>query len=67
MSDPLTRVLDEEPPASVLALPVEVRQRIADLTLAAREAHGRAEEEALTASMAGLPAPLAALLERVLR
>lgn len=64
MADPLADLLGELP-ESVRALPDGVRQRLAELVVAASEAYDATEEEALAAALRGLPGPLQALLLRV--
>ena len=62
----LTDLLDDEPPASVLALPEESQRRLAELLVAAREEQQRQGDEAVERAVRGVPLPVRGIVRKAL-
>ena len=64
--DPLTDVLGDEPPATVLALPDEVRVALAAQVVAARRATAELNQQAVEKALAGVPLPVRGIVRKAL-
>ncbi len=62
----LTDLLADPPPASVLALPEESRQRLAALLVAARERQQQQGDESVERALKGVPLPVRGLVRKAL-
>ncbi len=66
MKDPLIAVLRAEPPASVLALPDDVRAGLAEQIVAAKKHQGELVVEAEARALGGVPLPLRGIVKKAL-
>lgn len=64
--DPLTAALREVPPPAVAALPLELRQRLADQVRAGRARQRRLGEEAVASALKGVPLPVRGLVRKAI-
>ena len=64
--DRLRKLLDSEPPASVLALDDAARAALADLLADSRRRQGKSLEEAFTATLKHVPFPVRGIVKKVL-
>ncbi len=62
----LTDLLDDEPPAGVLALPEESQRRLAELVVAAREHQQRHSDQAVERALRGVPLPVRGIVRKAL-
>ena len=65
-SERLRRLLGGEPPATVLALPLEHRAALADLIAGARDRQSQGLEQAFTATLKHVPFPVRGIVKKVL-
>jgi len=65
--DPLSEVLGDEPPATVLALPDETRAALAERVTAARRAAAALNQESIDAALSGVPLPFRGVVRKALR
>ena len=64
--DPLTVLLGDEPPATVLALPDEARERLVALVATARERQQRLADESVTTALRSVPLPVRGVVRKAL-
>ncbi|WP_375502945.1 hypothetical protein [uncultured Jatrophihabitans sp.] len=62
----LRTLLDANPPASVLGLPVEARTALADLLEDSRRRQSESLEQAFTATLKHVPFPVRGIVRKVL-
>ncbi|MGA8257467.1 MAG: hypothetical protein WB767_12915 [Nocardioides sp.] len=64
--DALSEILRADPPASVAALPDEVRDRLANQIVTAKERQAQLVLDAETRALTGVPLPLRGLVKKAL-